>query len=406
MAKNKQADVVVIGGGAVGTSAAYHLAARGMSVILCEARNIASGASGRCGGQVIHAFARDVNIDKIDYRLKVTRANTEIYKEYQKSFELDFEFRQVGLLDISITEEEFGELERLIEIQRSLGDDEIKLLTKKETLEVMPNLNPDMVSGSRWRESDGNLNPYKLCWAQAVEAQKLGAEILTHTKVEDIVIEKNRVKGVRVKDGIIESEYVVNATNAWSSSLTKGMEVIPVREMAMVTERLPELPPQAFEMLCFGDYAYGATQTASGNYNLGGPAPNYPPDPYDERIYPEEVLRVMSYINTIFPSLEEVSVIRSWVGIMALTPDGMASIGPMPGVEGLFIAVPDGAGMSYAGITGKITAEYICDGKTSIPIDLLNPGRFIGKPKMKWPKPYDITSCHKFICDEESRYKK
>ena len=89
----KEADVVVIGGGAVGTAAAYHLASRGKKVVLCEMRNIASGATGRCGGMVVHCYGRFVNIEKTDYRLLFTRANTEIMKDYQKAFEIDFEFR-------------------------------------------------------------------------------------------------------------------------------------------------------------------------------------------------------------------------------------------------------------------------------------------------------------------------
>ena len=269
----KETDVVVIGGGAVGTAAAYHLASRGKKVVLCEMRNIASGATGRCGGMVVHCYGRFVNIEKTDYRLLFTRANTEIMKDYQKAFEIDFEFRQVGCLDIAIDEKEFEDLKNLIEIQRSLDDDEIELLDKKETLELMPNLNPDMIYGSRLRPSDGNLNPFFLARAQALEAQKLGAELLLHTKVEEIITQNNEVQGVRVSDGVIEAEHVINATNGWASLITDGIEVIPVRELAMVTERLPNLPPQPFEMLCYGDFAYGATQTLSGNYNLGGPGP-------------------------------------------------------------------------------------------------------------------------------------
>ncbi len=395
----KKADVVVVGGGAVGTAAAYHLALRGKKVVLCEMRNIAAGATGRCGGMVVHCYGRFLNIDKTDYRLEFTRANTEIMKEYQKSFEIDFEFRQVGCLDIAIDESEFDDLKKLIEIQRSLGDDEIELLDRKETLEVMPNLNPELIFGSRLRKSDGNLNPFLLARAQALEAQKLGAEIVTHTKIEEIVIENNEVRGVKIPDGIIESPYVVNATNGWASLLTEGIEVIPVRELAMVTERLPELPPQPFEMLCNGDFAYGATQTASGNYNLGGPGPARPPDYdyFDETIYADEVLRVMSYIFTIFPGLSDVSIIRSWVGTMGFTPDGMPSIGPMPGIKGLFIVAGFPAGMSWAAISGKIASEYICDGKTSLPIDRMNPGRFTGTPKVQWPQPYDLTVCHDFL---------
>jgi sarcosine oxidase subunit beta len=105
----KKTDAVVIGGGAVGTAAAYNLAKKGKRVVLCEKKNIASGATGRCGGMVVHCYGRFVNIDKSDYRLMFTRGNTEIMKEYQKSFEVDFEFQQVGCLDIAIDEKEYDD---------------------------------------------------------------------------------------------------------------------------------------------------------------------------------------------------------------------------------------------------------------------------------------------------------
>ena len=167
----KKADVVVIGGGAVGTAVAYQLAAGGKNTILCEKRNLASGATGRCGGMVVHCYGRSLNIEKTSLRLRFTRANTEIMKEYQKTFEIDFEFRQIGCLDIAVDEEEYEELGELVTIQRSLGDSEIELLDKYETLAVMDNLNPDLVFGSRLRRSDGNLNPFYLARAQALEAQ-------------------------------------------------------------------------------------------------------------------------------------------------------------------------------------------------------------------------------------------
>lgn len=397
--RNRKTDVVVIGGGAVGTSAAYHLSKRGKKVVLCEKGNLAGGASGRCGGMVVHCYGRELNIEKTDQRLMYARANTRIMKEYATSFEIDFEFRQVGCLDIAITEQEFEELKNLVDIQRSLGDEEIELLDKKQTLDVMPNLNKNLVAGSRLRGSDGNLNPFKLTRAQALEASKLGAEIHTHTPVKEILVSKGEVQGVRLQDSVIAAPYVVNAVNAWAGQLTPDLEIIPVRELAMVTECLPPLPPQPFEMLCLGDFAYGATQTASGNYNLGGPGPPRPPDYdyYDEQIYPDEVFRVMSYIGVVFPSLAEVAVIRSWVGTFAFTPDGLPSIGPMPGCKGLVVIAGFTDGMSWAAISGKLAAEYICDNRTTLPIELLNPGRFVGKPKIRWPQPYDLTVCHDYL---------
>ena len=400
----QKADVVVIGGGAVGTSAAYHLARRGKKVVLCEMRNIASGATGRCGGMVVHCYGRELNIEKTDLRLMYTRESTRIMKEYAKSFEIDFELRQVGCLDIAIDEREFEGLKELIRVQRSLGDTEIELLDKKQTLEVMPNLSPGLVAGSRLRRSDGNLNPFKLARAQALEAQKLGAQIRTRTRVEKVLLAAGAVQGVQVADGVIEAPHVVNAANGWAHQLTPGLQTIPVRELAMVTERLPELPPQPFEMLCLGDFAYGATQTASGNYNLGGPGPARPPgyDYYDERIYADEVFRVMSYIAVIFPQLAEVSIIRSWVGTMAFTPDAMPSLGPMPGAEGLFVAAGYPDGMAWAAVSGKLAAEHICDGRTSLPIDQLDPGRFLGRPEVAWPQPYDLTVCHDYLTRERA----
>ena len=394
-------DVVIIGGGAVGTSAAYHLAKRGKKVILCEMCNIASGATGRCGGMVVHCYGRDLNIEKADYRLLFTRANTEILKEYQKDFEIDFEFRQIGCLDIAINEKELEDLKRLIEVQNNLGDNEIQFLDKKETLNIMPNLNPNLVFGSRFRKSDGSLNPFLLARAQALEAQKLGCKIYSNTKVEKIIEKQDVIQGVMTKDGIIESEWVINAANGWASQLTDSIEIIPVRELAMVTERLPKLPAQPFEMLCFGEFAYGATQTMSGNYNLGGPGPAKPPkwDYYDETIYIDEVIRVLSYIGEIFPILKEISIIRSWVGTMAFTSDGMPSIGPFPKKKGLFITAGYPDGMAWAAISGKLASEYICDGFTSLPIEKMNPGRFIGKEKIIWPQCYDLTVCHDFLSE-------
>jgi sarcosine oxidase, subunit beta len=395
----RKADAIVVGGGAVGTAAAYQLALRGKKTLLCERSNFASGATGRCGGMVVHCYGRQLNIEKTALRLRFTRANTELMKDYQKTFEIDFELRQMGCLDIAVDEREWEELKELVAVQQSLGDDEIELLDKHETLSVMNNLNPDLIFGSRLRKSDGNLNPFYLARAQALEARKRGAEIFTHTKVDEIMVENGSVVGVRVGDAVFESEFVINATNGWTSLLTAGTEIIPVRELAMVTERLPDLPPQPFEMLCFGDFAYGSTQTRSGNYNLGGPGPARPPhyDYFDQNIYIDEVFRVMSYIGAVFPSLRDVSVIRSWTGTMAFTPDGMPSIGLMPGARGLYIAAGFPDGMAWAAITGKLVAEHICGQPTSLPLDPLDPGRFLGKPKVSWPQPYDLTICHDYL---------
>ena len=395
---HQHADVVVIGGGVMGSSIAYHCAVEGKRVILVEWRNLASGASGRCGGMYMHLFGRDLNIDKTEERLMLTKMNSEMIPGLQEKLG-DFEFRIRGSLDVALTEEEFEQMAEVYAVQRDLGDHEIQLLDKKETKERMPTLT-DRIAGSRYRPSDGNLSPFKMVWAFANGAKRKGASILTHTKALRIREENGRVSGVETSQGIIESEWVVNATNAWASFLTKEVEVVPIRELAAVTERVPPLKTCTLEARCGGDFAYGCTQAKSGNLLLGGPGlPSKKGNSYDyfdETIYLPEVQKCAFYIKTLLPTLRQVNVIRSWAGTMAFTPDGIPHIGAVPGKEGLVIAAGFAAGMSEAAAVGKLISEFIAQGKFSVPMKVFDPGRPSAQP-IKWPHPYKHEDLHEFL---------
>jgi len=395
------ADVVIIGGGAMGTATAFQMAKAGLDVVLCEMRNLASGASGRCGGMVVHCYGRETNIDKAAERLKFMRANTVMLKEFQQELEIDYEFRQVGCLDIASSEAEAQELADLIAIQRSQGDFEIHLLDKKETLEVMPTLNPDLVFGSRWRPEDGNLSPYKMCASFGWGASKHGAKILTHTKVNKVLIENDRVLGVETDKGVILSKWVLNATNAWSKFLSEeAFCVLPVREIACVTEAIGPSPAMSFEMLLEGEFSYGGTQTASGNLTIGGPA--HPRDRrlgyYNEVIAVNEVQRLGHYLTVIFPKQKNLSIIRAWAGTMGFCPDGMPLVGKSSLTEGLLIAAGFAAGISQECTVGRIMTELVTKGEISLDIDLslYDPGRFLGQTFV-WPDPYDLSILHDYL---------
>jgi len=394
-------DVVIIGGGAMGTATAFQMAKAGLDVVLCEMRTLGSGASGRCGGMVVHCYGREVNIDKTGERLKFQRANTEMLKEFQQELEIDYEFRQVGCLDIASSDAEAQEISDLIDIQRSQGDYEIELLDKKDTLAIMPTLNPDLVFASRWRPSDGNLAPYKMCAAFAWGAKKHGAKILTHTKVNKILIENDRVLGVETDKGVILGKWVLNATNAWSKFLSKETEcVLPVREIACVTEAIGPSPAMSFEMLLDGEFSYGGTQTASGNLTIGGPA--HPRDRrlgyYNEVTSINEVQRLGHYLTKIFPKQKNLSIIRAWTGTMGFAPDGIPLVGRSSLTEGLLIAAGFAAGISQECTVGKIMTELVTKGEISLDIDMsmYDPGRFNGM-SFEWPDPYDLSILHDYL---------
>ena len=399
------ADVVIIGGGVMGTATAFQMAKAGLDVILCEMRTLGSGASGRCGGMVVHCYGREANIDKTDQRLLFTRENTRMLKEFQQELNIDYEFRQIGCVDIATTEEEWQLMQDLIKTQRSLGDDENQLLDKQQLQELIPTLNPELHLGGRYRPSDGNLAPYKLCNSMAWGAKKYGARILTHTKVEKILIENDKIKGVVTDRCTIYCNWVLNATNAWSKFLTEETKcIIPVREIACVTEAIGPVPPQSFEVQINGEFAYGGTQTKSGNLTIGGPA--HPREKrvgyYNETITFDEVQRLAHYVATVYPSLSHLKMIRAWTGTMAYAPDGMPIIGKSNLTEGLLLAAGFAAGISQECTVGKIMTDLVTVGEVTLPInmDLYNPNRFYGKT-YEWPDPYDLGIVGDYLAQKE-----
>lgn len=395
-------EVIVVGGGAMGTSCAYHLAQRGIEVVLLEWRNLASGATGRCGGMVVQLYGRSLNIEKTKERMALTRENHRILEEWQEELG-DFEFGKQGCLDVAVDEEEWDLFERLVDIQRKLGDHEIELLDRKQTLEVMPSL-PQHIIGSRYRPSDGNLNPFKLTHLLAREAKRYSASIFTQTRVEEILEKDGRIMGVRTKRGNIKAKWVVNATNAWASLLTKEVDIAPVREVAMVSEKVPALKSCPLEIRCGGEFAFGTTQTATGGVILGGPAP--PPDKrnyYDEQVTLTEVMKCANYLRELMPLLGGISLIRCWVGTMAFTLDGIPDIGFVPGKEGLIIAAGFAAGMSQAAVVGRIIADLVTQGDTPFSMEVYDPKRFVGK-KAEWPPhPWDLGTLHEFFEQRRGR---
>ena len=395
------ADIVIIGGGVMGTATAYELTKAGLDVVLCEMRNLGSGASGRCGGMICHCYGRENNLDKATERLKITRYNTEMLFKTQQELDIDFHARITGLLDVWVNEEEAEEGKRLFELERSQGlttEKDIKLLDKKETLEVMPTLNPDLVVGSRFRPEDGNLAPYQFCASLGFGAQKKGAKILTHTKVEKIVIENDRVCGVLTDKGFIASKWVMNAANGWAGPFSKETEVItPIREIACVTEAIGPVPPMPFEMQYGGQFAYGGTQTASGNITIGGPA--HPREKrvgfYNETIWMDEVRRLGNYMTGIFPTLKDLKMIRAWVGTMGFVPDAQPMVGKSTLTEGYLMAAGFVAGISWPFAVARIMKELIQydEVKWDIDMSLYDPGRFLNNKEyedFEWPYPRDI----------------
>jgi len=393
-------EAVIIGGGMMGCSIAYRLAQADYDVIVLEWRNIASGASGRNGGQVIQLDGRDKDPSSIARRLIYTKENTKLLDELVEELDYDFELNRCGSFDIAFNEKEAEELNELVEIQRKAGDKEIEFLEGKEVEKMFPMLKKG-IYGARYRLTDGNLEPFKLTYGLAKAAKNHKAKIYTHSNVDKILIGDNgEVIGVSIQGKIIKAKWVINATNAWAPILTPEIDILPLRQVAVLTERIaPIEKPSPIETVIEGDVIYTTTQTKSGNVIVGGlrTQARFRNDHYKEDVSLEEIQESTSIISKLFPSLSHVNIIRTWAGTMGFTADGLPCVGPIPDIKGLLIAAGFSNGMANVAIIGKLVSEYILhNGKTSLPLDPFDPARFY-KKKINWPEPYNYTVLAEFL---------
>lgn len=394
----KETEVVIIGGGLLGCSVGYRLAKAGMGVVILEMRNIASGASGRNGGQVIQLDGRDCNKKAILNRLTYTKENNRLLPSLAEELKHDFEYNRCGGLDIAITDEEWGYFkEKLVPFQKKVGDDEVTLLDRKETKEIYPLLS-NIVKGARFRATDGTLNPFQLNLGFASAAKRHQAKVFTHTPVEKIVIKNGKAIGVQTKKGYLKSQLIINAANAWAPLLTPEIDILPLRQVAVVTERVPEFPVYVTEAVLDNQVIFCSVQQKSGNLIVGGLGTEARKrnDHYQEELSPDEICGSTAIFNIIFKGLGDISIIRTWAGTMAFTADGLPCVGPVPKIENLFIVAGFSNGMAFAPIIGKLVAEDIVSKKPSLSLKPFNPKRFY-KQKINWPKSYNYTALADFL---------
>lgn len=383
---------IVIGGGLAGCSLAYHLSRRGRRVLLFERRNIASGATGRCGGMVMKIDGRDTDPNEIAKRWRYVAENDRMLDAFERELEADFGLWRRGSLDIALEDDEADVLRDIVRLQQDiLGDAEIQWLEGRDLTRLSPVLS-DKVVGARYRPSDGCLDPFKLSHSLLRRAVRQGTEVHARTTVEEILIENGSVVGVRADGRTYPADTVINATNGWAARLTPELPIVPLRSLAVITEPAPPVPALTFEAELHAKIVYGCTQTKRGNLLIGGPPEKAASitGQFDETVSLGELRVNTAVLTELFPPLADLHVIRAWAGAMGITPDGMPCVGPVPGYEGLYCCAGFPNGMSYVPICARLLAEHLVDGESSLPLTPLDPGRFAGR-HFDWPETYDYT---------------
>lgn len=368
------ADVVVVGGGVVGASAAYHLAAAGAgSVLLVErADQLGTGSTGACAGGFRHQFSSRVNI-------MLSLASVPMITGFEEQHGIPLDVWQDGYLFLVRKEESWRQFLAAVEPQRSLGV-EVEVLSPGEAVAMIPGLAREGLLGATFGPKDGIADPSGLTLGYATAARQAGAEIVTGVEVLSIEVSADRVAGVSTSVGSVSVPVVVNAAGPWAASLaaTAGIELPlePIPRQVVVTGPFPEVPRRRTLVIDADTTFYFHREGEGVLMGMGGrdEQPSFD-TAIDEPFIAEQLLpRALE----VFPPLEQADLRYRWAGLYEMTPDRHAIIGEAPGVGGLYLANGfSGHGFQHAPVVGKLLAEMIVEGRAhTVDISSLGLERF------------------------------
>jgi glycine/D-amino acid oxidase-like deaminating enzyme len=384
---SRHADVLIVGGGVTGCSLAYRLARRGKRVRLLERRGIASGASGRNGGNT--GAGSPLYADTTPAVYQLTSRNWRMMQEIERELGRDIRFRKTGAVSIATSPEEHAHLQHAVATQRAAGQD-VELLDLQSARERIPALG-DAVLAVEFGADRGHLWPFDLVHALADNAAALGADIVIGADVERLITEGDRVTGVATSMGDYFADEIVLATNAWTPhllELPKGA-LVPARGQIIATEAIaPGTIPCPFDTNF--DKEYGR-QTAGGQIVCGGFRRADQQEGLGievEAVTPDVLGGIGQTLATLFPALAPVRVMRCWSGIMGFTADGVPLIGRHRELQHLTVAAGfNGTGFSWALAVGDIVAGLLSGETPDIDLSPFDPGRFAGVD-VSWNNPF------------------
>ena len=394
MALPTQARVVIIGGGAVGVSALYHLARAGWTdCLLLEKNELTAGSTWHAAGNV-PTFSTSWSI------MNMQRYSTELYRGLGAAVDYPMNYHVTGSIRLAHSRERMMEFARAQGMGRYQGMD-IGILGLDEIKARYPFIETHDLQGALYDPSDGDIDPAQLTQALAKGAREMGARIERFCPATGVRRE-NGEWVVETTRGEIHCEIVVNAAGYYAQRVAEwfrpyGGRRLPMMVMShqyLLFEEVPEVRDwsqaagQKLPLLRDVDTSYYLRQEKHG-FNLGPYERNCrahwatPDDPMPEdfsfQLYPDDLDRLEPYIEDALarvPLLGSVGVSKVINGPIPYAPDGLPLIGPMPGVPNAFEACVFTFGIAQAGGAGKVLAEWVTEGQTEWDMWSCDPRRF------------------------------
>lgn len=367
-------EVVVLGGGVIGVSVAYHLAEAGIrDVVLLERKELTSGTTWHAAG-LVGQLRTSINMTQL------ARYTSQLYRGLEDETGQATGYRQCGSISIAATLERFEELKRSASMAKVFGL-EVNVLSVAEIAEKYPLIQTDDLFGGIHIPSDGYANAVDITQALAKGAKNRGARIFTDTKVEAILRDGDEVTGVRTAEGEIRSRYVVICGGMWSRDLAASVGVnLPLHACEHyyvlfegVEGLNPELPVLRDYDACTyykydaGKLLVGAFEPSAKPWGMEGIAEDFC---FDEIAGDFDHFEpVLHDAMKRLPALEQAGIQKFFCGPESFTPDVRYHLGEAPELKNCFVAAGlNSIGLQSAGGVGKVTAEWIRDGRP--PLDL------------------------------------
>jgi sarcosine oxidase, subunit beta len=366
------AECVIVGGGVVGCSLAYHLARGGIKPVLLERGSLGEGSTARCAGGVRQQFSTEVNV-------RVGMLSRRMLERFPEEIGGTADLREIGYLFLATTAEEAAQFARNVELQRRVGLDDVELLDAQRARELVPDLRVDDLTAATFCPSDGLAGPNEVTAGYASAARRHGAMIVEGCEVAEVTRRSgDRAGGVRTTGGAeVSAGIVVNCAGPHAAVVGRmaGVEipVRPFRRHLFVTEPFELSRPTPFVV----DFHTSFYMHPEGAGMLLGMSDPDEPASFDTSVSWDFLEHLIEHATWRVPALERAEIHTGWAGLYEVSPDHQAIVGESPALHGFWLCCGfSGHGFMQAPAMGHLLAEVLLGRQPEIDLGPYAPVRF------------------------------
>ncbi|HXA29154.1 MAG TPA: FAD-binding oxidoreductase [Candidatus Angelobacter sp.] len=365
------AECVIVGGGVVGCSLAYHLARSGMRPLLLERGALGEGSTARNAGGVRQQFSTEVNV-------RVGMLSRRMLERFPEEIGSTADLREIGYLFLATTDDEAAQFRANVEMQHRVGLGEVSLLDVERARDMVPELRVEDVTAATFCPTDGLAGPNEVTAGYAGAARRHGATIVEGCEVVEITRHRGRVTGARTADGAdVDASIVVNCAGPYAALVGRmagvDIPVRPFRRHIFVTDPFALSRPVPFVV----DFHTSFYLHPEGEGLLLGMSDPDEPASFDTSVSWDFLEHLIEHATWRIPALERATIHTGWAGLYEVSPDNQAIVGESPQLPGLWLCCGfSGHGFMQAPAMGHLLAETLLGRQPEIDLSPFTPARF------------------------------